>query len=67
MHDAFRVVDEIGVVGQVGFRVRLYYGHQPLVQLPFLAAVLLQDNQVAAHLRARVVREEVVRQACDTH
>ena len=24
MHDAFRVVDEIGVVGQVGFRVRLY-------------------------------------------
>ena len=22
MHDAFRVVDEIGVVGQVGFRIR---------------------------------------------
>lgn len=50
MHDAFRVVDEIGVVGQVGFRVRLYHGHQPLVLRHFLLAeVLLQDNQVAAY------------------
>ena len=58
MHDAFRVVDEIGVVGQGGFRVRLYHGHQPLVLRHFLLAeVLLQDNQVAAHLRTRVVRE----------
>ena len=38
-----------------------------IVQLPFLAAVLLQDNQVATHFRTRVVREEVVRQACDSH
>ena len=64
MHDAFRVVDEIGVVGQGGFRVRLYHGHQPLVLRHFLLAeVLLQDNQVTAHLRARVVREQVVGQA----
>ena len=45
------VVDEIGVVGQGGFRVRLYHGHQPLVLRHFLLAeVLLQDNQVTAHL-----------------
>ena len=41
MHDAFRVVDEIGVVGQVGFRVRLYHGHQPLVLRHFLLAEVL--------------------------
>ncbi|CUQ04662.1 Uncharacterised protein [Phocaeicola vulgatus] len=64
MHDAFRVVDEIGVVGQVGFRVRLYHGHQPLVLRHFLLAeVLLQDNQVTAHFCPRVVREQVVGQA----
>ena len=64
MHDAFRVVDEIGVVRQVGFRIRLYHGHQPFVLRHFLLVqVLLQDNQVAAHLRARVVREQVVGQA----
>ena len=64
MHDAFRVVDEIGVVGQIGFRVRLYYGHQPLVLRHFLLAeVLLQDNQVTAHFCPRVVREQVVGQA----
>ena len=64
MHDAFRVMDEIGVVGQAGFRVRLYHGHQPLVLRHFLLVqVLLQDNQVAAHLRPRVVREQVVGQA----
>ena len=58
MYDAFRVVDEIGVVGQAGFRVRLYHGHQPLVLRHFLLVeVLLQNNQVAAHLRTRVVRE----------
>ena len=58
MHDAFRVVDEIGVVRQVGFRIRLYHGHQPFVLRHFLLVeVLLQDNQVAAHLRTRVVRE----------
>ena len=64
MHDAFRVVDEIGVVCQAGFRVRLYHGHQPLVLRHFLfVQVLLQDNQVAAHLCPRVVREQVVGQA----
>ena len=42
----------------------LYHGHQPLVLRHFLLAeVLLQDNQVTAHLRARVVREQVVGQA----
>ena len=64
MHDAFRVVDEIGIVGQAGFCVCLYHGHQPLVLRHFLLVqVLLQDNQVTAHLRTRVVREQVVGQA----
>jgi len=64
MHDAFRVMDEIGVVGQVGFRVRLYHGHQPLVLRHFLLVqFFLQDNQVTAYLRPRVVREQVVGQA----
>ena len=64
MHDAFRVVDEIGVVGQVGFRVRLYHGHQPLVLRHFrLFQVLLQYDKVAAHLCPRIVREQVVWQA----
>ena len=38
-----------------------------VIQFTILSTVLLQDNQVAAHLRTRVVREEIVRQACDTH
>ena len=68
MHDAFRVVDEIGIVGQVGFRVGLYHGHQPLVLRHFrLFNVLLQYNQVAAHLRTSIVREQVVRQAYRRH
>ena len=40
MHDAFRVVDEIGVVGQGGFRVRLYHGHQPLVLRHFFCRTI---------------------------
>ena len=64
MHDTFRVMDEIGVVGQVGFRIRLYHSHQPLVLRHFLLVqVLLQDNQVTAYLRTGVVREQVVGQA----
>ncbi len=31
--------------------------------ISFLLQVLLQDNQVTAHLRARVIREQVVGQA----
>ena len=51
-------------VGQGVFLVRLYHGHQPLGLRHFLLAeVLLQDNQVTAHLRARVGREQVVGQA----
>ena len=46
MHDTFRVMDEIGVVGQVGFRVRLYYGHQPLVLRHFLLAEDVYKRQV---------------------
>ena len=45
----------------------LYEHFLIIIQFPFLSAVLLQDDQVTAHLRTRVVREEVVRQACDTH
>ena len=45
----------------------LYEHFLIIIQFPFFAAVLLQNNQVTAHFRTRVVREEVVRQACDTH
>ena len=38
-----------------------------IVQFPVLVAVLLQENQVAAHFRVRVLREEVVRQAGYAH
>ena len=45
----------------------LYEHFLIIIQFPFLSAVLLQDDQVTAHFRACVVREKIVRQACDTH
>ena len=37
----------------------LYEHFLIIIQFPFLSAVLLQDDQVTAHLRTRVVRERL--------
>ena len=66
--DVFRVVEKIPVGGNSRMVV-LYDIAQPLVLFGklFLALVLLQDNQVAPHLRVGIFREQVVRQADGGH
>ena len=38
-----------------------------IIPFPVLSAVLLQDNQITAHLRTRIFRKEVVRQTGNAH
>ena len=38
-----------------------------IIQFPVLSAVLLQDNQITAHLRTRIFRKEVVWQTGNAH
>ena len=63
MDDALRVVREIGVVRQSAVMFRLYNGQYPFIGCHFLLLqVFLQDYQVAARFRARILGEQVVGQ-----
>ena len=64
MYDALRVVGEIGVVRQSAVMFRLYDGQHPfLLCQSLLLQVFLQDDQVAAGFRARIVGKQVVGQS----
>ena len=64
MYDTFRVVGEIGVVRQSAVMFRLYDGQNPfLLCQSLLLQVFLQDDQVAAGFRARIVGKQVVGQS----
>ena len=68
MDDTFLVVKNIPVGDNVRMVV-LYDIAQPLILFGnlFLAFILLQDYQVASHLRVGIFREQVVRQADGGH
>ena len=64
MYDTFRVVGKIGVLRQSAVMFRLYDGQYPLFLCQFfLLQVFLQDDQVAAGFRTRIVGKQVVGQA----